>query len=180
MRALAAILWCLTAVHAQEAEFRYLQTFGSKDGIHPRTVLNRRPATAALGRPDNPYGLVYPVAVAVDGRGRVWIPDSGTASVHVFDPADGGYQEIRRAGDIPLRRPSGIAVDRQGRMFLADSEARAVFMFDEKGGYDHALGRREGSLQGPTVVALSEDEKTIYVADPPRGVVAALNREGEV
>src|SRR5438067_9732502 len=72
-------------------EFRHLYTFGSKQGIHPRTILNRRPATAALGRPENPYGLVYPVAVAADLHSHVWITDSGTASVHVFDTATGAY-----------------------------------------------------------------------------------------
>jgi sugar lactone lactonase YvrE len=35
-------------------------------------------------------------------------------------------------------------------------------------------------LQAPTAIALSEDGKTIYVTDPPRNVVVALNREGEV
>jgi len=162
-------------------EFRYLYTFGSKDGIHPRTLLNRRPATAALGRPENPYGLVYPVAVATDLHRRVWITDSGTLSVHVFDMANRGYREIRRVGDMPLQQPSGLAVDRQGRIFLTDSGSGAVFVFDEKGEFDHWLVKpRDRVLESPTAIAISGDGRTIYVADPPKNVVVALNREGEV
>ncbi|HXB67610.1 MAG TPA: 6-bladed beta-propeller [Candidatus Acidoferrales bacterium] len=169
------------SVEQVSVEFRHLYTFGSKDGIHPATVLNRRPATAALGKAENPYGLVFPVAVVTDLRRRVWITDSGTASVHVFDIATGAYREIRRVGDVPLRQPSGLAVDGQGRIFLTDSGTGAVFMFDEKGEFQHALLKPgEHFLEGPTAIALSEDGKTIYVADPPKNVVVELNREGEV
>lgn len=162
-------------------EFRHLYTFGSKKGIHPPTVLNRRPATAALGKGENPYGLVFPVAVVTDLRRRVWIADTGTASVHVFDMATGAYREIRRVGDVPLRQPSGLAADRQGRIFLTDSGSGGVFAFDEKGEFDYTLSKpRERLLESPTAIAISEDGKTVYVADPPRNVVVALNREGEV
>ncbi|MDP2999201.1 MAG: hypothetical protein Q8N47_17065, partial [Bryobacterales bacterium] len=162
-------------------EFRHLYTFGSKKGIHPLTILNRRAATAALGKGENPYGLVFPVAVVTDLRRRVWIADSGTASVHVFDIATGAYREIRRVGDVPLRQPSGLAVDRQGRIFLTDSGNGGVFAFDEKGEYDYALSKpSKRLLESPAAIAISQDGRTIYVADPPRNVVVALNREGEV
>ena len=82
------VVAALAAGQDGAVEFRHLYTFGSKQGIHPRTVLNRRPATAALGRPDNPYGLVFPVGVAADLHGRVWITDSGTASVHAIRRRD--------------------------------------------------------------------------------------------
>jgi DNA-binding beta-propeller fold protein YncE len=184
MRKLAGVL-VMTAAWAQGQvepgpEFRHLYTFGSKEGIHPRTLLNGRPATAAAGRPANPYGLVFPVAVATDAHGRVWISDSGTASAHVFDQASGAYREIRKIGEHPLRQPSGVAADREGRIFLADAAAGALYLFDERGD-DHTLVKPgAGTLEGPTAIALSADGKTIYVADPPKGVVAELNREGEV
>jgi uncharacterized protein YjiK len=83
--------------------------------------------------------------------------------------------------DVPLRQPSGLAVDGQGRIFLTDSGSGGVFVFDEKGEFDHALLKpRERFLESPTAIALSEDGKTIYVADPPKNVVLELNREGEV
>ena len=113
-------------------------------------------------------------------RHRVWITDSGTASVHIFDHATGAYQEIRRVGDAPLKQPSGLAVDGQGRIFLTDAGTGGVFMFDEKGEFDHSLSKHARSLEAPTAIALSENGKTIYVADPPRNVVVELNREGEV
>lgn len=165
----------------ETVQFHHLYTFGSKQGIHPPAILSRRPARAAFGDSEYPYGLGFPVAVVTDLRRRVWITDSGTASVHIFDRATGAYQEIRRAGDVPLRLPAGITADRQGRVYLTDSGSGSIFVFDEKGEFDHSLSkRRERILESPTAIALSENGRTIYVADPPGNVVVELNREGEV
>lgn len=165
---------------ADTVQFQYECTFGSRFGIHPPKVSNKRFAVAATGESDHPYGLGFPVGVATDNKDRVWIADSGTASVHVFDRATGAYREIRRAGDFTLVRPSGIASDRQGRIYVVDSELANVFVFED-GEYSRALIKRGArSLTHPTVIAFSENQRTIYVADPPRNLIVALDREGEV
>ena len=161
-------------------EFRYLYTLGSKDGIHPPRLGNRKSTTAVVGNGEHPYGLVYPVAVATDARNRVWITDSGTASVHVFDRITGAYKEFRKTADGAFVQPSGIARDGQGRIYIVDSSLGSVFVFDEEGEYDRMLGHRnERLLEAPTWIALSEDGKTVYVVDPPRKRIVELNREGE-
>jgi sugar lactone lactonase YvrE len=171
---------CLAQSSSSDS-LQHLYTFGSPQGIHPPRLLNRKPANAALGRPDNPYGLVYPVAVATDHRDRVWITDSGTQSVHVFDRSNGAYREIRRLDNIALEHPSGIASDDYGRVYLADASTGGVFVFDEHGEYDHALVKPgTGLLESPSAIAISTDNRTVYIADPPRNVIVALNREGEV
>lgn len=183
MRGIGGFFMALAMAAGQplpSVEFRHLCTFGSKEGIHPPKILDRKASTAALGKSANPFGLVFPVAVAADRDRRVWIADTGTASVHVFD-IGGDYREIRRVGEATLRQPSGLAADRQGRIFLTDAGSGAVYAFDEKGDFAYTVVKPgSGTLQGPSAVALSEDEKTIYVADAPRNVVVALNREGEV
>jgi sugar lactone lactonase YvrE len=134
-----------------------------------------------LGNADNPYGLVFPTAVTTDLHRRVWIADSGTASVHVFDRDSGAYREIKRVSETQLQRPSGITSDSQGRVYLTDSASGGVYVFDEQGEYDHSLTKHsEARLESPGAIALSTDSKTIYVADPPRDVIVELNREGEV
>ena len=164
-----------------DVQLQHLYTFGSKPGIHPPRILNRRPVKAALGEGDHPWGLAVPVAVTTDRRNRVWITDTGTASVHVFDKASGAYREFRRAGDFPFLQPSGIASDEPGRVYVADAATGAVFVFDENGEYDRALVKpASGLLESPSAIAISDDQRTVYVADSRRNVVLALNREGEV
>ncbi len=165
----------------EEVKLSYLYTFGSKPGIHPPRLLNRRPATVAFGEGEHPYGLGFPVAVTTDLRRRVWITDSGTASVHVFDRATGAYEEIRRTPDAQFQQPSGIVTDAQGRIYVTDSGNGGVYVFDQQGVYEHTLAKPgRGLLKSPTAIAVSENGRTVYVADPPLNVVVALNREGEV
>lgn len=184
MRTVAALLIAASLFGAEPTvdtvQFRHLCTYGSKDGIHPPRVSNKKLAVAATGQSEHPYGLGYPGAVTTDPKGRLWIADSGTISVHVFDSASGSYREFRKAGDAVLKQPAGITSDRQGRVYLVDSSLSNIFVFEE-GEFARALfkpGVRE--LTAPTAIALSEDGRTIYVADPPRNVIVALNREGEV
>ena len=183
MRGIGGFFMALALAAGQppaSVEFRHLCTFGSKEGIHPPKILDRKVSTAALGKSGNPHGLLFPVAVAVDRDRRVWIADTGTASVHIFD-IGGSYREIRRVGQEALRQPSGLAADRQGRIFLTDAGTGAIYSFDETGEFAYAVVKPgSGTLRSPTAIALSEDEKTIYVADEPRNVVVALNREGEL
>jgi len=185
MRTLSAALVVAAAIAVAQipptVEFHHLYTFGSKLGIHPPRVINKKPLLAALGQGDAPYGLVFPVGVATDAKHRVWITDSGTASVHVFNQETGAYREFKRAGEVPWQQPSGIAADAQGRMFIADAATGGLYAWDEFGEYDRVVVKPSShTLTGPTAVALSENGKTIFVADPPKNVIVALNREGEV
>jgi hypothetical protein len=176
----------LTAVAAlasgqADLQFEHLCTYGSKHGIHPPKIANRRTVKAATGESEHPYGLGFPTGIVTDRKQRIWIADSGTASVHVFDPASGEYREIRRAGDVLLQQPSGVAIDRQGYIYVTDTALGTVFAFDPSGDFDRPLIPRKSGrlLEGPTSIAASEDGRAIYVADPPRKTILALNREGE-
>jgi DNA-binding beta-propeller fold protein YncE len=162
-------------------QFEHLYTFGSKNGIHPPKFVNRKLLRAAVGNGDHPYGLAHPSGVTTDPRHNVWIADPVTASVHVFGPNKGAYHEIRKVGDVPLQQPWGLVTDAAGRVYLTDAASGGIFVFDENGEYDRALFKRgEHPLQNPTAIALSEEGRTIYVLDPPRNAVVALDREGGV
>ena len=185
MRSSGALLLLAATLTAEQPpaslQFDHLYTFGSKYGIHPPKLLNRKALRAALGDGDHPYGLAHPTGVTTDFRRNVWIADPVTASVHVFGPNNGAYREIRRVGDLPLQQPSGLVTDAAGRIYLTDAASGGVFVFDENGEFDRALFKRgEHPLQNPTGIALSEDGRTIYVLDPPRNAVVALDREGGV
>ena len=172
----------LTAAQPSSSlQFEPLYTFGSQFGIHPPKLLNRKALRAALGNGDFPYGLAHPSGVTTDLKRNVWIADPVTASVHVFGPNNGAYREIRKVGNLPLQQPYGLVTDAAGRVYLTDAAGGGIFVFDENGEYDRALFKRgEHSLQNPTAIALSEDGRTIYVLDPPKNAVVALDREGSI
>jgi len=184
VRSGALLLLAATLTNEQPSvslQFEHLYTFGSKFGIHPPKILNRKLLRAALGNGDFPYGLAHPSGVTTDLRHNVWIADPVAASVHVFGPKNGAYHEIRKVGNVPLQQPYGLVTDAAGRVYLTDSVSGGIFVFDENGEYDRALFKRgEHPLENPTGITLSEDGRTIYVLDPPRNAVVALDREGGV
>ena len=164
-----------------ETQYRHLYTFGTRDGIHPPKVLNRKAANTAFGRGEFPWGIGSPQSVVTDRQGRVWISDSGTGSVHVFDPEPGTYREIRRVGEATLQSPSGMIADAVGRIYLADAATGGVYVFDETGEFDRTLiPRRAGRLlETPVSLALSADGSALFVLDAGKQCVVTLNREGE-
>ena len=188
-RVLAALILCVSGADlvAQDSEaasvvqYQHVETFGSKLGIQPPKLLNRRFAKLAVGESEIRYGIAAPMGVIVDTRNRVWIADAGAASIHIFDPAKNGYQQIHRAGDVQLERPAGIDIDRQGRIYVTDSIAGNLLAFDKNGDYTRNLTHRKSErvLRAPTAIALSENARTIYVLDPPQHAVVAFNQEGE-
>lgn len=163
------------------ANYHHVYTLGSKDGIHPPKILNKRLAKTTLGNPDTPYGLAFPLGVGTDSHNRIWIADNGTSSIHVFDGPKGAYREIRRVPGLATLQPAGIASDHTGRIYVSDAASGNVLIFDDTGEFHRLLipPRQGRLLNSPTAVAIADNVRTIYIADPPQKHILALNQEGE-
>lgn len=98
-------------------------------------------------------GLSAPHDVHVDGKGVVWVADSGNRRVVRISRE----LELGRAvgGEEPLlARPRYLAFDAGGRMFVADEEAHAIKVLDADGSVVQELGgpqpgRGDGQFDGP-------------------------------
>jgi len=100
-------------------------------------------------------GLSAATGIAVDGPGRIYVSDRGTAmQVKVFDPAgkllrkigrDGGRPAIGRFDAHGMLAPGGLAVDADGKLWVAehDHAPRRVSVWDT------ATGNLLGDLLGP-------------------------------
>lgn len=97
---------------------------------------NGGPATAA--------SLTYPVAVALDCTGNIYIADNGSQTVRKIDPTGtitrfagthaGGYNgDAIAATSAMLNNPNGIAADCAGNVYIADSWNNRVRKVDGSG-----------------------------------------------
>ena len=123
-------------------------------------------------------GLNYPIGIAVDSSGNIYVvddgdatPGDGTQSVFVYPTlgrATGQFDEFPivtiSGSNTGLAQPVGIAVDSSGKIYVADYYAAGVFVYQ-------ALGSSAGLLnEFPTATItgpLTELGEPLFVAIQP-------------
>lgn len=130
------------------------------------------------GMGDGQFG--FPVAVAIDPEGRIWVGDVGR--VQVFDASGGFLFRFGSFGrsDGQFDRLTSLAIDRQGDVYVGDSTAR-VQIFDRNGRFVSSFGPAgDGDGHVAEVTALAVDShRQIYVGDHMLGRVKAFDRTGK-
>jgi DNA-binding beta-propeller fold protein YncE len=130
------------------------------------------------------YPLALPVGVALDGDENVYVTDTGTRSVRVYDRAG---EFVKSIGKDVLDRPTGIAIDAERqRLYVVDtgqndsSEAHRVKVFDLEGELMQQIGRRgdgNGEFNFPTFVNLDEQGR-LYVVDSVNSRIQVFDSDG--
>ena len=115
--------------------------------------------------PEPPSGVVLkkPYGVAASDDGRIYVTDTGSATVFAFDAARREVRQLGVEGRVHFRVPTGIAVDGAGRVFVADSGLAAIYCFDGAGKPVMSLGGKE--LQSPAGLAIDRARHRLYAAD---------------
>jgi len=122
-----------------------------------------------VGESSGPGELKYPVAVALDRTGTVYVLDGRRKRVVVYD-VDGRYmRSFGLTSDAPAAplKPLGLAVDAEGRVLVTDEASSNVMVYDNKGTLALTwgkTGRLVGDFWLPAGIFI-DDRDTIYVAD---------------
>jgi sugar lactone lactonase YvrE len=121
-------------------------------------------------------------ALAMDARGRLLA--CAEKSVVAIDPASGTVTTFAdKNWGKPLAGPLHLAADRQGGVYFIDAPATTAAGISDKGVVYYAsaqgvLTRLPLSVNHPTAVALSPDDKTLYVLTAGSLEVMAYPLEG--
>ena len=178
-----AVLLAVSCAPAQDTRrYEHVFTLGSAAGLNPPQRFTGRASKLAFGKPERVSPLVVPDSVTVDSEQRVWITDRGAPGVHVFDLLRSQYKFLSGGDEkLPFRCPSGIDADNQGRVYVGDPCSGSIFVFDRDLSFLRLLvdGRKSRIVTRPGALLVSEDLRSIYVADPPRHRVVVFNQEGE-
>lgn len=133
----------------------------------------------------NPGALTKPIALAIDGAGRVYVADVTLRRVHVYDALGLFLREIGKPDD--LLRPTGVAVSRDGnRIYVIDrasndSDQHRVLVYGADGTRRSEIGTRgagPGAFNVPVQAATAPDG-TLYVLDAGNFRVQAFTPDGK-
>lgn len=99
----------------------------------------------ANGQFNGPYGL------AVDGRGRIYVCDSGNDRIQTFSDGGSWLMSIDGKGRATFDVPKGIALDPQGNIYVAALSSTCVMVFTPGGRFLSNYG----NLKNPARIAVS-------------------------
>ncbi|MGA2355846.1 MAG: 6-bladed beta-propeller [Terriglobales bacterium] len=126
--------------------------------------------------------MLGPQCVAVDAQDNIYVSDSETGKVFVFN-SDGKYQRAIgsiKGGEGYFKRATGIAVDSAAqRIYVTDTLRDKIFMMDMQGNILQTIGTRgEGNLEFNFPTELRLDGSDLIVVDTMNFRVQALGRDG--
>ncbi|MEN6518426.1 MAG: IPT/TIG domain-containing protein [Methanospirillum sp.] len=119
--------------------------------------------------------LHYPMDIAVDGAGNVYVAEAGTDPRCVMKYTSNGtfVTSMGSEGIEPgqFSGPAGVAVDNEGYVYVTDSGRFRVLKFTSTGSFVAEWGTEgagDGQFYGPSGVA-ADGAGTVYVVDPSAG-----------
>lgn len=124
------------------------------------------PKTAYITRP---YGI------CTDDKKQLFIADTGSSLIHIFDMQTSKYRAIEGNEKVPLSTPIGLAyVD--GTLYITDSSQGSILRYDLQKKSLSSLVSTNGGR--PTGIAFSKSNRLLYVSDTIAHRVVAYNLAG--
>ncbi len=105
--------------------------------------------------------MLAPQCVAVDGRDNIYVTDSDSGEIFVFEPNGKFLRTIgaMKGGEGYFKRPTGIAIDSAAeRIYVTDTLRNQVFILDMQGTVLQIIGKTgdaEGEFNYPTELRLN-------------------------
>lgn len=124
--------------------------------------------------------LLTPIGVTEDERGQLYITDSGSAAVFVYDLEQGTLKTFLRG---PLLRPTGIAYSKADQLiYIVDTLANQVVVVDTQGREKRRIGvfgESRDQFNHPTDIAIDRLGR-LYVTDPLNFRIKIFSPRGEL
>jgi sugar lactone lactonase YvrE len=122
------------------------------------------------------HGVVYPIAVAIDGE-KSYVVDLELPGVwEISDSGRDVFALGSRQLKTPLNRPRCIAIHPAGGVLVGDSATREVYHVAEKGAAPLPLTK--GKVGIPMALVVSPDLQKLYIGDAERRSVVEVSIGG--
>ncbi len=125
--------------------------------------------------------MIAPQCVAVDADDNIYLTDSETGKIFVYN-AEGKFARVIGSigGEGRFKRPTGIAVDSTAqRIYVTDTLRHKIYLLDMNGDVLQTFGKRgsgQGEFNYPTELRLNGEN--LVVVDAMNFRVQVLGRDG--
>ena len=123
-----------------------------------------------------------PQCVAVDAQDNIYVTDSESGKIFVFEP-NGKFRRAigsLKGGEGFFKRPTGIAIDSAAqRIYITDTLRDKVFVLDMNGSVLQTIGKRgNGQVEFNLPTELLVRDQNLFVVDAMNFRVQFLDRSG--
>ncbi len=108
---------------------------------------------------------------------RVFVTDILAKSVYIFDKKENEMLTIEGAKKEKFLYPIDVVSDSKGNIFVSDSVRAKVYVFEKDGDYSHTIAPK--ALQRPVGIAISPDDKKLYIVDSVSSQIHVTTLKGE-
>jgi DNA-binding beta-propeller fold protein YncE len=162
-----------------EPKIEFIKDISKPDDIAGQKSFFKKAWEVIAGKEEEDL-IIKPFGIAVDNRGRLFVTDTASSSIHIFDLVNEKHTVIEDVKGKGLASPVGIDVDKTGNIYVSDSIEKRVYVLTEKGKYlrDLALPESYGKFQRPTGIAIDKTTGVIYIVDTLACRIHAFTAEG--
>ena len=127
--------------------------------------------------------FIWPVGIALDSQGNVYVTDEWLNRVSIFD-RDGNFLSLWGSfgdGNGEFAGPAGIAIDQKDNLYIVDSRNHRVQKLTKDGMFLAGwgkLGDGDGEFDSPWGITI-DGQGYVYVADHKNHRVQKFTPEGE-
>ena len=121
--------------------------------------------------------LIAPYAIAISRDYKLFVTDTSTGTVHIFDLLKRQYRQFGKISSKErLQTPVGIALA-DNWVYIVDSMLHKVCVFDTKGKYLFSFG--DNRLKRPSGIASQKDSKQVFVTDTAAHTIMVFTSGGK-
>lgn len=150
-----------------EPRFIYERTIRSSTDVIPDNADDIKKRLLLGDVPRSGIGMRKPYGVAVH-RGRIFVSDTASRNVAVFDPVEARYFTIGNDPEAKaserVAKPIGISVDESGKLYIADASAKFIMVYDREGVFLRKFGGPD-FFERLTSIKVDRKGERAYVVD---------------